>query len=144
MATITIKVCDQCRQDDPESAVPAPHTRSFHVDQHGYSLDLCEQHDLAFAGLWSQVVAWKELATVISGTSTAPRSHRGGSSADQERRAENAELRQWAVNNGHDIGERGRIPDALREQFRAERAAGLRVESAASNGVGVPMAGLPR
>lgn len=116
MTVKNVRVCDACDQRGENSLSLSSGTESFHVDQHGYTLDLCDQHKLEFKALWAQVVAWKEMATVITGT-TQPRN---GRSADWQRRQENREVREWALAKGIPIGDRGRISDELREQFRQE------------------------
>lgn len=117
MATKTFKVCDKCIKETPDTIVMADHTITWHVDQHGYSIDLCDSHKEQWDAFRLQTEMWKEISSVITGTGTSRSEH---SRSNAARRLENQEIRAWGIANGVDIGDRGRISDELRERFRRE------------------------
>jgi hypothetical protein len=55
-----------------------------------------------------------------SGTAPAPSQKKASVSA-KDKDAQNAEIREWARNNGFDLSERGRIPDHVKDAWVASQ-----------------------
>jgi hypothetical protein len=124
----TVKVmvtCDLCDTPVDENAPDITHRFGF--DGKDYELDLCAKHGSEFVStMWS----WREKATVVSLQTTAgppkapkaPRANTPGRNAGKrsvpERKAELDRVREWARNNGFDVGDRGRIADNVVAAYR--------------------------
>ena len=115
--------CDRCKAEKGEN-VDGAETVTFGFDGYDYSLDLCKEHSADFHNTMQGLISWSsdrtrsgsgrrvkrtassDDATGSGGTTSAPRS-----SADRERLKA---IRDWARENGHpDLGDRGRIPQAI-------------------------------
>jgi hypothetical protein len=115
--------CDRCKAEKGEN-VDGAQTVTFGFDGYDYSLDLCAEHADDFHNTVQGLISWSSDRS-RSGTGRRPR--RGAtaeetsgangatatprSSADRERLKA---IREWARANGHpDLGDRGRIPQAI-------------------------------
>ena len=115
--------CDRCKAERGEN-VEGAETVTFGFDGYDYSLDLCKEHAEDFHNTVQGLISWSsdrsrsgsgrrprragaaEESSGANGATTAPRS-----SADRERLKS---IREWARANGHpDLGDRGRIPQAI-------------------------------
>ena len=95
----------------------ADRTVEFGVDGISYTIDLSEKNA-------------KKLRTVLDPFITAGsrvgrgrpgadrQSRRTGTTAVRAGREENRAIREWAVKNGYDVSERGRIPTSITEAYR--------------------------
>lgn len=112
MAKITMLTCDRCRANpgDPEP-VTAEETVTFGLDGYLYTLDMCPSHAEEFHAFTRSLVG-----------SSSDRTRMGQKKVGKqaERDSESAAIRAWARENGWpDIGERGRIPEGVREAYGA-------------------------
>jgi hypothetical protein len=114
--------CDRCKAEKGEN-VDGAETVTFGFDGYDYSLDLCTEHAGDFHNTVQGLISWSSDRTRSGG---GRRTRRGGSSddggsaaaaaparssADRERLKS---IRDWARQNGHpDLGDRGRIPQAI-------------------------------
>lgn len=115
MASKTIKVCDF--EEDDDADVVADETRQFTWDGEDYEIDLCTSHDIQFRAFLDQAAKWRAAARAVHSAAAPPppRQRRGDTAA---RRAENAAVRKFAQSRGHTIGDRGRIPESIRQEYR--------------------------
>jgi len=124
--------CDRCKAERGEN-VEGAQTVSFGYDGYEYSLDLCREHADDFHNTVQGLISWSSDRTRSAGAGR--RGRRGGSSddggaasagggpaparssADRERLKA---IRDWARANGHpNLGDRGRIPAAIVEEYEA-------------------------
>lgn len=115
--------CDRCKAEKGEN-VDGAETVSFGFDGYDYGLDLCKEHGEDFHNTMQGLISWSSDRTRSGGARRARRSSSasddtsasaGGtvvrSTADRERLKA---IRDWARLNGHpDLGDRGRIPQAI-------------------------------
>jgi hypothetical protein len=114
--------CDRCKAEKGEN-VDGAQTVTFGYDGYDYSLDLCKEHSDDFHNTVQGLISWSSDRT-RSGSGRRPRRASSSddastpsaptparSSADRERLKA---IRDWARQNGHpDLGDRGRIPQAI-------------------------------
>jgi len=115
--------CDRCKAEKGEN-VDGAETVTFSFDGYDYSLDLCQEHAGDFHNTVQGFISWSSDRTrsgggrrarraaasddagTPNGSGPAPRT-----TADRERLKA---IREWARQNGHpDLGDRGRIPQAI-------------------------------
>lgn len=84
-------------------------TVTFALDGAQYELDLSKKNADTFRGLFQDYIAAGRKVT--GGRGKAARKTQSGPSA--------AEIRDWARSNGHEVPDRGRIPESVREAFDA-------------------------
>ncbi|GAB2531885.1 histone-like nucleoid-structuring protein Lsr2 [Brachybacterium huguangmaarense] len=89
----------------------ADETVSFSLDGVGYEIDLTAENAQR---LRDEVGEWAGKARRVSGRRTARTS--APSSASSE---ETARIREWARENGHQVSDRGRISQAVRDAYNA-------------------------
>ncbi|HYN95953.1 MAG TPA: Lsr2 family protein [Pilimelia sp.] len=93
---------------------PADRTVEFSLDGASYTIDLSEGN---IAQLRNALDPFLSAGTRVGrggGTRQATRSTgRAGSSREQ-----NKGIREWASKNGHDVSERGRIPQSVIDAYR--------------------------
>ena len=122
--------CDRCKAENGEN-VEGSQTVTFGYDGYDYSLDLCQEHSDDFHNTVQRLISWSSDRTR---SGAARRSRRGGaaddgggggngatpaarSTADRERLKA---IREWARSNGYpDLGDRGRIPQAIVSAYEA-------------------------
>jgi hypothetical protein len=121
--------CDRCKAEKGEN-VDGAQTVSFGYDGYDYSLDLCQQHSDDFHNTVQSLISWSSDRTR---SGAGRRARRGGgaeeagggaaaasaprSTADRERLKA---IREWARSNGYpDLGDRGRIPQAIVSAYEA-------------------------
>lgn len=93
--------------DDSEAA----ETVTFALDGITYEIDLNDSHA---ADLRAEVQAWTRHARRTGGRKSAGRAP-SLSTSSQER----SNIRAWARDHGHDVGQKGRIASAIREAYAA-------------------------
>ena len=95
----------------------ADRTVEFSLDGTNYTIDLSE----ANAGkLRKALDPYINAGTRIGRASTARiPARRGGAGRTASSRDENRLIREWAAANGHQISERGRIPQSVSDAYRA-------------------------
>ncbi|MGP4978490.1 histone-like nucleoid-structuring protein Lsr2 [Brachybacterium tyrofermentans] len=80
---------------------------SFGLDGVSYEIDLNDEHARQ---LRDQIAAWSSKGRRVGGRRTQrPRSSK-----------ETAAIRHWAQENGYEIGDRGRISQAIRDAYAAD------------------------
>jgi hypothetical protein len=121
--------CDRCKAEKGEN-VDGAETVSFGFDGYSYSLDLCTEHAEDFHNTVQGLIGWSSDRTRAGSErrarrASSPASEDGGggttpavrSTADRERLKS---IREWARQNGHpDLGDRGRIPQAIVAEYDA-------------------------
>jgi Lsr2 len=113
---LTVLTCDLHEKD-----VDAVESVTFSVQGTSYEMDLCETHLKKFND---------SLATFTAGARTSGHSVRSNrrTRRTSRRRAtstagvgsETRAIREWALNNGHAVSAKGRIPVHIVEQYRAQ------------------------
>lgn len=93
----------------------ATETVRFSLDRGTYEIDLSTKNA---DSLRETMAPWIAKARRVAADKPTRRSKSSGSSAA---RKETAEIREWAKKNGHNIGDRGRIPTEIVEEFRAAK-----------------------
>jgi Lsr2 len=114
--------------DDLDPSVQATNTVRFGLDRTEYEIDLSEQHTQELRSALEQYIQRARRVDGRRGRST-PRPRRGpGRVGGQSpgRRAELAELRQWAATNGVVLGARGRLVGSVLAAYDARDVAALR------------------
>jgi hypothetical protein len=114
--------CDRCKAEKGEN-VDGAETVTFGFDGYDYSLDLCKEHAGDFHNTVQGLISWSSdrarsgggrrprRAASDDGGGSAAASSPARSSADRERLKA---IRDWARQNGTpDLGDRGRIPQAI-------------------------------
>ena len=115
--------CDRCKAEKGES-VEGEETVTFGSEGYVYSLDLCKEHAADFHNTIQGLISWSSDRTRSAGDRRARRSTSSDdaagpaasgpaprTSADRERLKA---IRDWARLNGSpDLGDRGRIPQAI-------------------------------
>ena len=94
---------------------PAAETVSFALDGSAYEIDLSEKNAAALRDCLAGYVA---NARRSARQTVTPRS--GGRGPARVDREQTQAIRQWARQNGHKVGEKGRIPAAVIEAYHAK------------------------
>jgi nucleoid-associated protein Lsr2 len=94
---------------------PAAETVSFALDGATYEIDLSEQNAARLRDSLAAYVANARRTTRHVGAAR----HSGRSPARVDREQTQA-IREWARQNGHKIGEKGRIPAAVIEAYHSK------------------------
>ncbi len=90
-------------------------TVSFSLNGTAYEIDLTNAHAEELRTLLAPYVAAGRRTGSGAGarSTTAPRTRASGKNADTPK------IRAWAVENGYELSERGRIPASIVEAYRA-------------------------
>ncbi len=121
--------CDRCKAEKGEN-VDGAETVAFGFDGYEYSLDLCKEHAGDFHNTMQGLISWSSDRARAGGerrqrraSGSSPEAGGGGSlaasrsSADRERLKA---IRAWARENGYpNLGDRGRVPQAVIEEYEA-------------------------
>lgn len=115
MATVTMKVCDMCTEEQ----TVAVDTAHFAQDGVDYSMDLCAAHKKDWESLEASRREFAAHATAQSEiVAPGPATARSRVKDTPARREENREVRAWAKQQDIELGDRGRIPEDIRDAFR--------------------------
>ncbi len=110
--TRVVTICDRHRGE-----IDAVATVEIVVDGERRQVDLCAEH---FAEFRKTIKPWFGVKNGAASRATAAR---GGRKRATVANGEDATaIRAWAVENGYEVADRGRIPGALREAFAAARS----------------------
>ncbi|MEV6636120.1 Lsr2 family protein [Actinoplanes sp. NPDC051470] len=93
----------------------ADRTVEFSLDGTSYTIDLSD----ANAGKLRKALDPFITAGTRVGRGGAPRARVASGGRTATSRDENKAIREWAVANGHEISERGRIPQGVSDAYRA-------------------------
>lgn len=93
----------------------ADRTVEFSLDGTSYTIDLSD----ANAGKLRKALDPFINAGTRVGRGGAPRARAASAGRTATSRDENKAIREWAVANGHEISERGRIPQGVSDAYRA-------------------------
>ncbi len=93
----------------------ADETVSFALDGTSYEIDLSEKNAEALRGAFAEYVGHARRAG--RGGGSAARRRPSAAPAARSSSTDNAAVRSWAKDNGHDVSERGRISAAIREAY---------------------------
>lgn len=113
MSTKTVQVCDKCQEEDENKLTLASTTVAFSWRGDEHTVDLCSTHLADWEEFADQAQNWAEIGSVASGPPPSKRSI-------DKKREENQAIRKWANENGYELGDRGRIPDEVRDRWRVE------------------------
>ncbi|MGP6177743.1 histone-like nucleoid-structuring protein Lsr2 [Microbacterium sp. A196] len=84
----------------------------FSLNNTAYEIDLTTENADAFRAALEPYIAGARRASAAPSRGSSPRKRSAGS-------AETAVIREWAQHNGHKVSERGRIPAAIIDAYRA-------------------------
>lgn len=131
MVSKWVQVCDLSHEED-EGDVPATESVTFQADGKTFALDLCNQHLVQWKAFEDQQAKWQRAARVDQAPQLAtPQRSRVSDTA--EHRKENAAIRDWAKTQPDmNLGDRGRIPDWVRQRYRDAMGAQARTRWDAS------------
>lgn len=107
MATRTLIICDKCESE-------ASQTTTMALNAKTYEVDLCQK---CSDGLDKVLSPYLQLARVTGGPR---RSTSGAARRPAGNRAELTAIREWARGKGYEVSDRGRIPFAIVEEFKAQ------------------------
>lgn len=127
MATVTMQICDMCS----ETQTVAVEKRRIQQLDGALEVDLCTEHDQE----WQRIEAVRQVFVDVARPATAdpPAAEPGPAPAEQEKKPraarqrndahaeENREIRAWARQAGIEMGDRGRISESTRKQYREWR-----------------------
>lgn len=117
--------CDRCKAESG-TTVEGSESVAFGYDGYSYSVDLCAPHAHEFHDTVQSLIGWSSdrsrlvgarrtrsaNSTPAAGVEPAAAQRSGG---DRERLKA---IREWARKNGHpDLGDRGRIPQRIVDEF---------------------------
>jgi len=105
MATKTVKVDDLDKRSEGAEEV------TFGLNGEFYKVDLADANQKKLADALAPFV---KVATSITGREAIRRSTNGNGAIELDP----AKVRAWAVANGKDIGEKGRVPESIQEEYR--------------------------
>jgi len=117
--------CDRCMAEFANST-EGKESVSFGYDGYRYSLDLCAPHAEEFHGTVQSLIGWSSDRSRLTGARRAKSSTSapaaGGEGAAAPRSTSDRDrlkaIREWARRNGHaDLGDRGRIPQRIVNEF---------------------------
>jgi hypothetical protein len=97
---------------DDLDGVEAQETVSFSLDGTRYEIDLSEDNATRLRESLAVYVANARRSARYGAVGNGRRTHR----ADRE---QTAAIREWARNNGHPIGDKGRIPSSVLDAYHA-------------------------
>jgi hypothetical protein len=98
---------------DDLDGVEAQETVTFSLDGTRYEIDLSADNAARLRDSLSVYIANARRSSRFGGPASGrPRTHR----ADRE---QTAAIREWARNNGHRIGDKGRIPSSVLEAYHS-------------------------
>lgn len=113
MAQRTILVCDEEHDDDVE----ATERRTFTTQGYTWVLDLCPEHARLFDEQMSHFMSRAERDR--NRGRTRP-SRQDVATLNHVAPTPNAVIRQWAKDQGYEIGDRGRISQDIKDDYAAE------------------------
>ncbi len=95
----------------------ADRTVEFSLDGTAYTIDLSDANAGKLRKALDPFIAAG--TRVGRGSGRAPQRHSVSSGRTAGSRDENRAIREWAAGNGHQISERGRIPQSVSDAYRA-------------------------
>ena len=98
---------------DDFDGTPADQTVRFAFNGASYEIDLNRAHFEEFA---------EAIQPYIKAGRKTGSTRRRGNAGNPTQRLENAKIRAWAKENGHNVSERGRIPAEVVEEYRKAQA----------------------
>jgi DhnA family fructose-bisphosphate aldolase class Ia len=101
--------------DDLDAESQADETVKFGIDGVTYEIDLTSGHA---ERLRTQIEQWSSRARKVGGVRRAGSRARGSGLSKEKL----AQVRQWGRANGHEVGDRGRIPTDLLDAFNVAAA----------------------
>ena len=121
--------CDRCAAEKNET-VEGTESVGFAFDGYQYNLDLCKDHAVDFHNTVQELIGWSSDRARVGEGRRARRqpSSEGAGVAEQPKAATRSTadrerlkaIREWARQNGYpDLGDRGRIPQAIVEAYEA-------------------------
>lgn len=121
---------------DDLDGTEAEETVTFAIDGVAYSIDLSGANGLKLRQFLEPYIASGTKLGRVQGNPQLTRNVPQTIPVRQNRQ-ENAEIRQWAEANGHDISDRGRIPQHVVDAYhsRSRVAAGLKEQAQAQTAV---------
>ena len=105
--------------DDLDSS-PADESITFGLDGTDYEIDMSSKHAKELRGALERYIS----AAKRVGRGRVPSAVRGGRRSSRADREQNQAIREWAQGKGLEVAPRGRIAQAVLEQYEAEGARG--------------------
>jgi hypothetical protein len=124
---ITVRACDRCPPPQPGTVPKATTEQVFSHDGKRVAIDLCAEHTTAFLDDWDRMQEYMEHARIAPQTSASTVGVAVERREQRQRRPsskENERIRRWAVEQGYQIGSKGRISDDIRRAY-SEAAHGV-------------------
>lgn len=109
--TITELLCDYCTND-----VAATGSIRFSIDTKPFEADVCDKHRKDFD---KSTTPWMDKARQVRGAAPRPTAKRSSSGG---RRQQIQEMRDWARDNGYEVGNTGRLPAHIVKDYEAAKA----------------------
>ncbi len=115
-----VMTCD-LHEDESEGV----ETVKFGLDGYDYEIDVCAEHGEQVREQLQELISFARRAGGRGGRrSSASRSRPNGRKAKSDSpalsdRERLQDIREWARNQGHDVKSRGRIPQAITEEYEA-------------------------
>ncbi|WP_326563253.1 histone-like nucleoid-structuring protein Lsr2 [Micromonospora sp. NBC_01796] len=94
----------------------ADRTVEFALDGTNYTIDLSEGNAGSLRKLLDPYIT---AGTRVGRGGISPRRSIASAAPTRSDREENKAIREWAASNGHEVSERGRIPAAIVEAYKA-------------------------
>jgi hypothetical protein len=110
----------EVRLIDDLDSTPADESITFGLDGTDYEIDLSSKHAKELRGALERYIS----AAKRVGRGRGPAGVRSGRRSSRADREQNQAIREWAQRKGLEIAPRGRIAQAVLEQYQAEAARG--------------------
>lgn len=117
MVSKWVRVCDFDHEEGEE--VWADETITFDTGGQTFEADLCNSHYIQWQAFEAQFAKWQEIGRPRVEEPARPTPRPGRESDTAEHRRENTAIRTWAKTQPDiELGDRGRIPDSVRQRYR--------------------------
>lgn len=127
---IKLVACDSCPEPTPGQVPQPAERREFSFDGKRYRVDLCAQHMQEFARVWDAMAQLAASGTQIAARvrtrkqqvpaqATAPAEEPAPAPAPSPLHGPklSERIRAWAIDNGIEVGDRGRISEDVRRAY---------------------------
>lgn len=116
---MSVRVCDVCGEPATEETLRFGWQSSF------YESDVCETHGRELRDLMETITkSARPMGSTVPAPKPAKRESFVAPAARRRRRIDTAEVRAWAKKQGIEVSDKGRVPEALIEQWeKATRSA---------------------
>lgn len=112
---ITIRACDRCPAPTPGEVPESCEEFVYSFDGKRWILDLCQNHGREFKRMWEAMSSYTQSSRVAPVNKAT--SHTTQPRRERHRDPEAEKIRQWAIDHGHEVGQKGRISAELRGMY---------------------------